>query len=172
MQIGIDNSEVNNKKEKPKGIGMSTTLVTDVFSLEKLEEILLTITEQVCFRLRKQNMNALVVNISLRTKDFKDFSHQAKMVEPTNSSKVIYEQAKKLLREMYTVGTPIRLIGIRVDKLSSTEEGQMSIFELQKNDKQQSIDNTLDSLKQKYGFSKISKASEINQNIEGKNLFK
>jgi DNA polymerase-4 len=170
MLIGIDNSEVNNKKEKPKGIGMSTTFAVDICSQNKLEEILLSLTEQVCFKLRKENMKALVVNVQLRTKEFKDFSHQEKMIEVTNSTKEIYSEAKKLLKEMYIEGTPIRLIGIRVDKLSSTEEGQISIFDLQKDNKQKSIDTALDTLKQKYGFNKISRASEINKEINSKNL--
>jgi DNA polymerase-4 len=166
MLIGIDESEVNNKKEKPKGIGMSTTLAIDVFVLNRLEEVLLNLTEQVCFKLRKQNMKASVVNVQLRTKEFNNFSHQAKMIEATNSTKEIYEQAKKLLKEMYVEGTPIRLIGIRLDKLSSVDEGQISIFDLQKNNKQQNLDNTLDDLKQKYGFNTISRASEISSKNE------
>lgn len=98
---GIDYSEVIYILEKPKGIGMSTTLSIDVANIEKLEEILATLVEQVCYRLRKQNMKAKVVNVQLRTKDFVDFSHQEKMLEKTDSSKMIYYEAKKLLGEMY-----------------------------------------------------------------------
>jgi DNA polymerase-4 len=161
MQIGIDYQKVNPIVEKPKGIGMSTTLEVDSCNINQLEKILLNLTEQVCFRLRKNNMKAKVVSVLLRTKDFVNFSHQGKMLETTNSSKEIFNRAKELLNEMYMQGTLIRLIGIRLDKLESTEEGQISIFELEENNKQSKIDKTIDELKTKYGFEKISRASDI-----------
>ncbi|MBR2290591.1 MAG: hypothetical protein IJ867_08515 [Clostridia bacterium] len=172
MLIGIDNSEVIDIPEKPKGIGMSTTLPVDVANLERLEEILSNLTEQVCYRLRKQDMNASVVNVQLRTKDFVDFSHQAKMLEKTDSSKVIYSEAKRLLKEMYQQGTQIRLIGIRLDKLEPNDEGQISIFEIQKDEKQSKLDNAIDNIKEKYGFRKISRGNDMNIHIERKNDYK
>jgi len=48
----------------------------------------------------------------------------------------------------------------------------MSIFEMHRDDKQSNIDKTLDDLKQKYGFGKISRASNINQKFEGRDLYK
>ena len=76
---GIDDSEVNYLYEKPKGIGTSVTLPMDICNISKLEEILLELTEQVCFRLRKEKLMAKCVNVQLRTKDFIDFSHQGKL---------------------------------------------------------------------------------------------
>ena len=64
---GIDNSEVQYKFENPKGIGNSTTLPVDIIEISKLEEVLLALTEQVTYRLRKYNMLANVVNVQLRT---------------------------------------------------------------------------------------------------------
>lgn len=101
MQIGIDNSEVHYKQEKPKGIGNSTTLPLDISNLNGLEEILLMLTEQVTYRLRKYNMLANVVNVQLRTNEFKDFSHQRKLNHSTSNTKEIYNQAKEILEEMY-----------------------------------------------------------------------
>lgn len=65
--------------EKPKGIGNSITLPENVTEIEKLEEILLSLSEHVTYRLRKYKMKAKVVNIQLRTKDFIDSSHQEKL---------------------------------------------------------------------------------------------
>ena len=98
---GIDNTEVQYQKEKPKGIGNSVTLPMDICDKEKLEEILLTLAEQVAYRLRRYDMSANVVNVQLRTKDFKDFSHQKKMLKANSSTKDIYSTAKELLGEMY-----------------------------------------------------------------------
>ena len=152
---GIEESEVINTPWKPKGIGMSTTMPVDVAKLEKLEEVLSNLVDQVCYRLRKQKMKGSVVNVGLRTKDFVNFSHQEKLMGKTDSSKEIYSVAKKLLKEMYTPGTYIRLIGVRIDKLESNDEGQISIFEMQEDEKQSKLDNAIDSIKERFGFKKI-----------------
>ena len=159
---GIDNSEVKYQKEKPKGIGNSVTLPEDISDIDKLEEILLALTEQVTYRLRKQKMLARVVNVQLRNKDFVDTSHQRKLSNATASTKEILEVAKELLEQMYRKGTPIRLIGVRVDDLTDTEETQISLFnDVAKNQKQEKLDKTIDKLKEKYGYNLITRAGKM-----------
>ena len=46
-------------------------------------------------------MYANVINVQLRTKDFKDFSHQKKLMYSTSNTKEIYKVAKELLDEMH-----------------------------------------------------------------------
>ena len=69
-------------------------------NIEKLEETLLALTEQVAYRLRKQELLANVVNVQIKTNDFKTFSHQRKLDEATDSTKYLYKEAKKLLESM------------------------------------------------------------------------
>ena len=159
---GMDNSEVKYQKEKPKGIGNSVTLPEDISNIDKLEEILLALTEQVTYRLRKQKMLARVVNVQLRNKDFVDTSHQRKLPNATASTKEIFMYAKELLEQMYRKGTPIRLIGVRVDDLTDTEEMQISLFQDEvKNQKQEKLDKTIDQLKEKYGYNFITRAGKM-----------
>lgn len=152
---GIDNSEVNYKYEKPKGIGNSVTLPMDVCSIEKLEKILLELAEQVSYRLRKCDMVAKSVNVQLRTKDFEDMSHQGKLDVPTSSTKQIYAKAKTLLEQLYKKGTFIRLVGLRVDNLEDKEQRQLSLFENKDTEKLNKLDSIMDNLKEKYGYNSI-----------------
>ena len=158
---GIDNSEVHYQYEKPKGVGNSTTLPMDVNDRSKLEEILLALTEQVTYRLRRYDLLANVVNVQLRTKDFEDKSHQRKLSEATSNTKEIYALAKELLHEMYIKGTSIRLIGMRVDNLIEKDELQLSLFSHQDSEKHQKIDKVVDDLKQKYGYNSITRAGNL-----------
>ena len=119
---GIDNSEVNYLPEKPKSIGNSVTLPLDTSNIEELEEIVVALVEQVAYRLRKENLLATVVNVQLRTKDFQDFSHQTKLECATSNTKDILKIAKGILKEMYKINIPIRLVGVRVDDLLETEQ--------------------------------------------------
>ena len=157
---GIDNSEVAYTVEKAKSIGNSVTLPVDIVTSEKLESVLLALVEQVTYRLRKENMLAGSANVQLRTKDFKDSSHQAKLDFLTDNTNEIYMKAKSIFEEMYVEGMPIRLIGFRVDKLKESEE-QISLFDTTKKEKNK-LDETIDNIKNKYGYTAIKRAGEMN----------
>lgn len=158
---GIDNSPVNYTQEKPKGIGNSITLPVDYSNIDEISKILLELTEQVTYRLRKEKMLANVVNVQLKDKDFRVYSHQRKMDSPTSSTKIIYSEVKKLVNELYKKGTLIRLVGVRVDNLIDEKDKQISLFEDEQNEKQEKIDNALDKLKDKYGYNFIKRGSDI-----------
>lgn len=157
---GIDNSKVSYKYVEPKCIGNSITFPRDIDNIEKLEEMLLLLSEQVTYRLRKHNLLANVVNIQIKNNDFKVSSHQKKLGEQTSSTKLIYNTAKGLLEQLYK-GEYIRLIGIQVTELLSKDEKQLSLFDEDSNKKQQKIDETMDKIKQKYGYETITRAGNL-----------
>ena len=158
---GIDNSEVEYKIEKPKGVGNSVTLPMDISNINKIQEIILSLVEHVTYRLRRYDLVANVVNVQLRTKDFKNFSHQGKLDVATSSTKIIYKKAKELLEEMYK-GESVRLVGVRLDNLETKEEMQMNLFSNESIEKQDKLDKVLDTLKKKYGYESISRAGKMN----------
>ncbi len=160
---GIDESEVVYTKEEPKCIGNSITLPKDIYNIHKLNEILLALSEQVGFRLRKYKLYASVINVQIKTKDFKTYSHQKKIETPTNVTKEIYYIAKQLLEELHK-NRAVRLIGVRVDKLYKEDEIQMSLFNNQDNQKQEKLDKAMDELKKKFGYEKITRAGEMKVN--------
>lgn len=158
---GIDNSEVNYKKEKPKGVGNSITLAQNITNIDKIEEIILALTEQVTYRLRKYDLLANTVSVQLRTDDFKDKTHQGKLICPTSSTKEIYMRAKELVEEMYLSTVPIRLIGLRVDNLEEKENAQLSLFNDNEANKQEKLDTAIDKIKEKYGYHSITRAGKL-----------
>ncbi len=158
---GIDNSEVKYIKEKPKGIGNSITLPRNISEINELEKILLALTEQVTYRLRRYDLLAKTVSVQLRTKEFEDTSHQGKLVTATSGTKEIYNKAKELLEQMYKKGIQIRLIGVRVDNLIEKDEYQISLFDSKQSGKQEKLDKVVDELKLKYGYNLITRAGKM-----------
>lgn len=154
---GIDDSPVNYMREKPKSIGNSTTLPIDVTNIEKLYEVLFKLTETVTYRLRKEKLIASTVNVQIRTNKFEDSSHQGKLLTPTSSTIEIYEKAKELLNESYKKGVYVRLLGVRVDNLTSSDEKQFTFFEDSTIKKHEKIDEILDKVKDKYGFDSVTR---------------
>lgn len=157
---GIDESPVIYTTELPKSISNAMTLPHDIHNLEKLNEILLTLAESVSYRLRKYNMFTKTICVGLRTSKFEDFSHQKTLEMLTANTVEIYKNAKVILKEMYK-GEVIRLVSLKLDKLSEKKEMQLCLFDNEKNIKQEKLDETLDKLKEKYGYSKITRASKL-----------
>jgi len=162
---GIDMSEIIYKYEPPKSISNSITLAHDVVGIDKLNEILLNLAEHVSYRLRKNNMVGKVINVGLRTNEFKDFSHQKKLDIATSNTKDIYLRAKELLKEMYKEES-IRLVSLKVDDLCNKHQTQMSLFDVSENKKQEKLEETLDRLKEKFGYNSITRAVNLDKEIE------
>lgn len=164
---GIDNSEVIYEQNKPKSIGNSITLPVDFVQREKIENVLLQVTELVTYRLRKWELLANTVSVQLRTNKFKDYSHQKKLLFSTNTTTEIYRCVKEIFSEMYN-NEPIRLIGVRADKLIEKSEEQISFFS--SNKKYQKIDEVLDNINKKYGKNTIGRP--VDKNLDYRNDLK
>jgi len=155
---GIDNSEVKYEPEQPKCIGNEITLPRDICKRQELEEMLLALTEQVTYRLRRHKLLANSVSVQLKTKEFISTSHQGKLDFATSNTQLIYKKAKKLLKEMHNEEHFIRLIGVRVDNLVNIDEVQLSLFNDKNEEKRDKIDNIMDELKNKYGYNSVTLA--------------
>ena len=55
----------------------------------------------------------------------------------------------------------IRLVGLRVDKLISKVEVQLSLFNSEEDKKQEKLDRVVDSLKNKYGYNSVTRAGKL-----------
>lgn len=156
---GIDNDPVHYEAELPKGIGNSVTLPKDCNNIEELNKILLALSEKVSYRLRSYTLKATVINVQIKTNEFITYSHQQKITIPTNNTKEIYKMAKKLLEQLYK-NQSIRLIGIRVDNLTDSNQEQINLFE-NNHHKLNNLDKTIDTIKNKYGYNSITLAGKM-----------
>ena len=164
MANGIDDSIVDATEHIPKGIGHEFTLSYDVTDIEELNKKLFLLTEMVGRRLRKQNQYAKVICVIIKDNFFKRKSHQRKLKNATNINSEIYSIAKEILKEFYN-GEAVRLIGIRLDDLVNDNLYQTSLFEdLEKRDKEASIDKVIDDINRKMGANVVKKASLFTKN--------
>lgn len=158
---GIDSSKVTPEPSKAKGVGNSTTLVTDVTSREEAFKTLLSLSESVSARLRASHQLAGSVCTEIKYNTFQSVSHQTILDPPSASTDVIYKQACALFDELWDQ-TPIRLLGIRTTKLVAEDEPvQMSLFDYQapKSEKQQKLDAALDNIRSRFGSDAVTRGS-------------
>lgn len=165
---GVGDDNIKSKIEPVKGIGNSKTLFKDFTNIQELYPILLQICENVAIELRKQNRYTNVVVVILKNNMFKTFSHQKKLNNSLNTTSDIFNITKELLKEMWN-DTPIRLIGVRLERLTTIKHYQISLFEKEnQNLKNEKLETIVDDLKIKYGITAITKASLINKKINKK----
>ncbi len=166
---GENDSEVVSTIEDPKGIGNETTLDHDIRNKGELYPFLLALSENVAIRLRSQNKYAYVVVVTLKDQYFKRTSHQRKLVNATNLTDEIAKVARQILDEMWKEDMAVRLIGVRLDHLTTVSYHQVSFLEdLEDREENKKLDQTVDQLKQKYGFKIIKKASLIDHKVRRK----
>ena len=107
------------EREQAKGYGNSTTLRKDVTEYEEAAKILLSLSETVARRMRKDHIYAPTIEVEVKDCHFRRRSHQRVLNYSTNTTDDLYQVSCQLFRELWD-GTPLRLLGVRGTKL--TEE--------------------------------------------------
>jgi DNA polymerase-4 len=156
---GIATSVISRDEVKNKGYGNSTTISFDVEDESTAKMILLSLAETVGARLRRDDMMANVVSVSIVNSEFHNSSHQTTLLSPTHSTDEIHKAACLLFDELWD-GSPIRNLGIQTSKVVSDEsERQINLFGIQTDEKREKLDRAIDHIRSRYGASAIQRAS-------------
>ena len=160
---GLDQSPVMRMGEESqiKGIGNSTTTSRDLTCDEDVKIIFYVLSESVCARMREHGFLARTVVISIRDNELFRFERQTKLGRSSCISGEIAATAMQLFRQHYSWPKPIRSIGVRcTDLLPSDMPLQLSLFEDEtKRQKQEVLDRTVDSIRNRFGHFCIQRAS-------------
>lgn len=150
---GIDDSPVREERDKNKSIGHTTTLPRDVTQTEEVQRVLLNLADQVTRRLRRQNLVAQTVQITIRTPDMKTITRSQSLDTVIERAEDVYREACELYRRHWNEGKPIRLLGITLQNLVAKEESavQLDLFNYEEQPKKESLTKTMDLLRDKFG---------------------
>ena len=162
---GLDESPVDPNPTDNKGYGNSTTISFDVTDARTAKNILLSLTDKVVARLRKDDVKVESVTVQIRFCDLTKASHQCSLEAATNITQEIYEKVCMLFDEMWD-GTPIRLLGVSTGKVShSGNTGrQMSLFDNTDYEKLEKLDKAMDSIRERFGSQAVQRASFMRPN--------
>ena len=162
---GIDFSPVNpnNHNGKSKSMSVTETMPKDVESTVELKKILMKQAEHISRQARKEKVYAQTVALIFKTSDFISYSHQIKLVNPTNVTADIYNYCLDILSKGWR-GEPLRLIGIRLADFTNDNRKQISIFDQEKDLHADKMQEILDDISNKYGDGVIIPASLKNNN--------
>ena len=163
---GLDDSPVLAQAEKAKVYSISTTLAEDVTTVEAANQILLELADSVTTRMRADQARAYCICVSIRTHDFKNRSHQRKLEDATDVTNEVYAVSKSLLLELWKDRSPLRLLGITLAQLVYENEGQMTLFQNEKKARARMLDQTLDSIRSRYGMDTIKRGSTFQNSLD------
>jgi DNA polymerase-4 len=158
---GVDEDPVAKKEPLNKGYGNSTTLSRDVDDYDTAFQVLLALCETVGTRLRRDRVLCGCVCVELKDWRFKSLSHQMMLDTPTDSSTVLYDNARRLLKEFWDL-TPVRLMGVRATKISDDGFVQMNLFDTERNQKLEQMEKAVDAIRGKFGIDSVKRASFLN----------
>lgn len=162
---GIDDSPVLENRERAKGYGNSITLEYDVKNMTDAYKILLALADSTASRMRADNVKARCISVSIRDIDFNDRSHQKKLGSSTDITIEIFEICRDLLKELWDMKKPLRLLGVTLSDVTDEDDVQLSMFDTDKKEKEKAIDRTVDSIRNKFGKDTIVRGGVYKNNI-------
>jgi DNA polymerase IV len=153
---GIDFSPVVPYSEE-KSMSAERTFETDTIDVQMLERLLTTMTEKLCFKLRKKEKLASVVTVKIRYANYDTHTLQQKLAY-TAFDHTLIETARSLFRRLYQRRMLVRLIGVKLGGLVHGAQ-QLNLFD--NNEKQVKLYLSMDKIRRRYGVEVIQRASGV-----------
>ena len=156
---GIDSSSVVTEHQA-KSISRETTFVRDIGDLERLKQVLLSLSDQVGHDLRAEGVQAGTIAIKLRWSSFQTITRQRALAQPTDSASDIYKAAAALLAAALKRGAKVRLLGVRATNLAAGR--QLGLFDAN-GEKRARLEKTVDEIRDRFGPKAIRRATLIHR---------
>jgi len=150
---GIDPSPVVHYSEQ-KSISTEKTFERDSIDIIKINEILITMVEELAFELRKNQRLTSCVTVKIRYSNFDTHTLQ-KRIPYTSFDHVLIKTSKELFKKLYQRRILIRLIGVKFGYLIQGVQ-QLNMFE--DTPEMVSLYLAMDKLRKRYGSKIVRRA--------------
>lgn len=163
---GIDNSPVtdlSNKKEQ-KSVSCGFTFPKDINSPEGIKKAVSAICNEFSYRLRQREAKCRSITVSVKYFDFTLSSKKKTYFDSTNIPKILTDRVLEILFSSFSLQKAIRAITVSgSDLVFLSDAQQLSMFE--SSEKLSLLENTLDSIRRKYGSSSVKLASFLDNDL-------
>ncbi|MDB5139626.1 MAG: polymerase [Mucilaginibacter sp.] len=151
---GIDDGEIVPHSER-KSISTEHTFDSNIADKQMIETILVSMTEELAAKLRKENKVASCLAIKVRYANFETHTQQEK-ISLTAAEHILIPGIKNLLKKAWNQHRPIRLIGVRLSNLCSGSY-QINLFE--DNEERIRLYQAMDKINFKFGEKTVCRAA-------------
>lgn len=158
---GIDNSEVEMRREDPKSVSSSTVLPYNYSDRKEIYKILKSLAADTGRRLREKKLYAYSVNIWIKYSDFSRVSKQISFDNGVSNDRDIYEYAISLFDKLWDSDRYVRALCVGVSSVRANHDRQLSLFSdsnnknNKNNDVEEKLQKAIDDIKNKFGDDKI-----------------
>ena len=143
-----------------KGISAETTFEIDTSDIAALSNTLWHLCEKVSARAKAANQGGHVVQLKLKTSNFKIITRRQKLDRPTQLAHRIFEYGSKLLSAEAN-GTRYRLIGIGLAQIvTSTQCDEADLID-EKSSRKTATEQAIDKVRAKFGSAAIKKGRSL-----------
>ena len=151
--------------EANKGYGNSLTAPRDIETEDYAKHLLLSLCETVGARLRADSVKISVVSVHITTYEFQYSNKQMQLLTPTDVTEEIYIAACKVFDRLWDKRTPIRQIGVGTSKVQEDAGRQYNLFDLQKYDRLEVLNRTVDGIRERFGEDSIKRACFLKSDV-------
>ncbi|WP_311245044.1 DNA polymerase IV [Microbacterium sp. WCS2018Hpa-23] len=141
-----------------KSIGHEETFETDISDRAYLRAELLRLADRVAARLRKAQWETTTVAIKIRFDDFRTLSRSQTLAEPTAVGQRIGEAAQALFEQIER-RDPVRLVGVRAEKLRPAGGGGIGLWD--DDEDWRRVEGAVDDAVARFGSAMIGRARHI-----------
>lgn len=163
---GYENSPVSDFFYRPeiKSIGRGITMPYDLKSDSEVRNVLLSLSHEVSYNLRKNALSASAVQISVKSNDLRTVHFQKKTGFITQNAREITDTAFSLYLERYDKILPVRALSVRAIQLvPSTAAQQLDMFfDVEKHNKLEKLEEAVIHINEKYGSQTVKEAVLMN----------
>lgn len=153
--LGLDDRAVETDHER-KGVGHETTFGDDLEDPEAVLEALHGLVESACLRLRASGGVTRRLTVKIRFGDFETITRSTTLDAPTDSTRAILAAAKETFSRWARGGfVPVRLVGIRLERLDARDAGTPGLFEDPQDARDRALDRVADAVSRKFGSGAI-----------------
>ncbi len=162
---GLENSPVMDEHDRYpiKSIGHGTTTTSDLETEREVFDVIIELSEEIGFKLRKNRLKAHGVVLGIRENDLSTREYQMKFEYSTQLSKDLARGAMKIFREKHIWRCPIRSVTVRAIYISSENEPeQLTLFgESDTYDERLNLERTVDGIREQYGEHSITSGAYL-----------
>ncbi|TMW73716.1 DNA polymerase IV [Alteribacter natronophilus] len=147
-----------------KSIGNSTTMPKDITDRTMVRKVLMNLSDSVARRMRKKEVYAGNIQLTIRYHDRKTVTRSRKLQNPVSTHADLFEASWRLFDE-YWNREPVRLLGVTAMDL--VEKGQaykqLDLFSYEKDQKENDLASAVHTIRDKYGESVLLKGAQLSR---------
>lgn len=153
-----------------KSVGSGMTFRHDLTKREECKTALLTLAEDVAYRLRKQGMKCTTLSLTVKDPMLKCFSRQKTVSPATDLAREIGRCALEILESSYPAGNPIRMLTVTAMNLVRKENisEQIGFFDGDREEKRARtarLETTVDEIRARYGHASLTSGAVLHNDM-------